>query len=359
MFKIPFFSKSKKYLGIDIGTSSVKVVELSHSKKGIVLENYGERINKVSEKDLESGIRTKAFFSSDREIANSVKEILNEAKISTREAVFSIPDFMSFFTVFTTPPMPKEEVASVVRFEARQHIPLPLQEMALDWSLIDENGEADSKKKGSKILLVAVPNKTILKYQKVAEMAGIKVSTIEAEVFSLTRAAIRNDDIPKVIQLIDMGVQSTTITIAKDGIVRATYSIDFSVGENIKRLAGSLDVSYNKAEEMIKVKGLNDQKIRSLLEPQIKNLVSESKQVSNNYFKHEKKEVEKIIIAGGAAVMPGLSEYFNENVEKETQVVNPFSDIAYPPLLEDVIKEMGPRYSVAIGLALRDIQNKK
>ncbi len=359
MFKLPFFSKSKRFLGIDIGTSSVKVVELSHSKKGTVLENYGERINKVNEKELESGIRKKAFFASDREVANSVKEILTETKIGSREAVFSIPDFMSFFTVFTTPPMPKEEIASVVRFEARQHIPLPLQEMALDWSLIEDDEEKENKKKGSKILLVAVPNKTILKYQKVAEMAGIKVSTIEAEVFSLARAAVKKDDVSKTVQLIDLGVQSTTITITKDGSVRSTYSIDFSVAEIVKELAGSLDVSYNEAEEIIKSKGLIDERVGSIVRSHVDDLVSESKQVSDSYFKHEKKEIEKIIVAGGAALIPGLSEYFSEKVKKEVQIADPFVDITYPPMLKDVIKEMGPRYSVAVGLALRDIENSK
>ena len=359
MFKIPFFGKSKRYLGIDIGISSVKVIELSHTNKGTVLENYGERVSKVNERDLKNSIKRKAFFSSDSEIANSVKEILAESKIATRDAVFSIPDFMSFFTVFTTPPMPKEEVASVVRFEAKQHIPLPLQEMTLDWSLIDESDEKDSKKNGLKILLVAVPNKTILKYQKVAEMAGIKDSKIEAEVFSLTRATVKNDDISKIVQLIDIGIQSTTITIAKGGLVRSTYSIDFSIGEIIKQLAGSLDLSYNEAEDLIKSKGLKDEKLGSFLRSQVDRLVSESKQVSDSYFKHEKKEVEKIIIAGGAALMSGLTEYFFERTKKETQVADPFSNISYPPLLKDIIKEMGPRYSVAVGLALRDIDNKK
>ena len=359
MFKIPFFCKSKRYLGIDIGISSVKVIELSHTSKGTVLENYGERVVKVNERDLKSGVKKKTFFSSDREVASSVKEILTEAKIGTREAVFSIPDFMSFFTVFTTPPMPKEEVASVVRFEAKQHIPLPLQEMTLDWSLMDESDEKDSRKKGLKILLVAVPNKTILKYQKVAEMVGIKVSTIEAEVFSLTRATVKKDDIPKIVQLIDIGIQSTTITITKDGVVRSTYSIDFSIGEIIKQLACSLDLSYNEAEELIKSKGLEDEKLGSFLRAQMDKLVSESKQVSDSYFKHEKKDVEKIIIAGGAALMSGLTEYFSERTKKETQVADPFSNISYPPLLKDIIKEMGPRYSIAVGLALRDIENKK
>ncbi|MGI6637189.1 MAG: type IV pilus assembly protein PilM [Minisyncoccales bacterium] len=361
MFKIPFFRKSERHLGIDIGTSSVKAVELSYSKKGTVLQNYGERINKIDKKDLEGGIRKKAFFASDREVADSIKDILNETKIGTKEAIFSIPDFMSFFTVFTTPPMPKEEIASVVRFEARQHIPLPLQEMTLDWSLIDNDQAVgkDNKKKELKILLVAVPNKTILKYQKVAEMAGIKVAAIEAEVFSLARAVIGKEDINKTIQLIDLGVQSTTITIVKSGIVRSTYSIDFAVGEIVKELADNLEIDYNEAEELIKDKGIDDQKIGSFLRLRFSGLASESKQVSDNYFRNEKKEIDKVIVGGGAAQMSGLAEFLKEQTQKETEIANPFLNIVYPPILEPVIKDMSPRYSVAVGLALRYIENKK
>ncbi len=359
MFKIPFFGKSKKHLGIDIGTFSVKVVELSRSKSGINLENYGERVNRVDEKDLENSIRKKAFFSSDQDVADHIREILTEAKISAKEAVFSIPDFMSFFTVFTAPPMPKEEIASVVRFEARQHIPLPLQEMALDWLLIDDEETKSNKKSGSKILLVAVPNKTILKYQKIADLAGIKLSTIEAEVFSLARSSINKEDTPKTVQLIDLGVQSTTITVSRNGGIRSTYSIDFSSSENVKHLAEALAVSYNEAEEIIKKEGLIGERSGAIMRPRMDILVSESKQVSDSFFRNEKKEVEKIILAGGAAQTPGLTEYFAKNTGKEVEIVNPFSNIIHPPILEEVIKEMGPRYSVAIGLALRGMDNKK
>lgn len=358
MFKIPFFNKNEKYLGIDIGTSSVKVVELSHNRKEIVLENYGEKMNKMNEEEMEGGIRKRELFSSDREIANSVKDILTKAKIETKEAVFSLPDFMSFFTVLTIPRMPKEEIASVIQFEAKQYVPLPLQEMALDWLLIDEDKEKDTKK-DFEVLLVAVPHKTILKYQKIAEMAGIKVSAVEAEVFSLVRAGVKKDDISKTVQLIDIGIQSTTITIVKDGIIRSTYSIDFSLGKNIKQLASNLDTNYNEAEELIKSKGLKDENMSSLLRAQVDSLIFESRQVSDNYFKNKKREIEKIVIAGGMALMPGFVEYFSEKIKKETEVVDPFLNISYPSLLRDIIKEMGPRYSVAVGLALRNIENKK
>ncbi len=359
MFKISFLGKTERYLGIDIGTASVKVVELSSSKKGVTLENYGERINRVDEKNIQGELRKKAFFSSDEEVAASIKDILDEAKIKTKEAIFSIPDFMSFFTVFTIPPMPKDEISSVVQFEARQHIPLSLQEMTLDWSLIDDKDEKDSKKRGHKVLLVAVPNKMIQKYQKIAQMAGITVSAIEAEVFSLARAAIKPEDMAKTVQLIDIGVQSTTITMIRDGVIRATYSVDFAVGEIIKDLAGILKISYNEAEKMIREKGLEDEKIGEFLQLQVGDLASESKQVSANYFKHEKRETDKIIVAGGTALMTGLPGLLTRQAGKPTETVDPFSNIAYPPILEDVIKEMGPRYSVVVGLTLRYIENKK
>ena len=359
MFKIPFFGKKKKYLGIDIGTFSTKVVELSYSKNTAVLENYGEKINKIDNKDLENNIRKKTFFSSDQEVANNIKSILSKTKINSQEAVFSIPDFMSFFTVFTTPPMPKEEIASVVRFEARQHIPLPLEEITLDWSLIKNKENKKDEKKELKILLVAVPNKTILKYQKIADLIGIKFSAIEAEIFSLARSSIKKEDILKTIQLIDLGVQSTIITILRNNSIQSTYSIDFSSSENIKYLADFSKISYNEATKIVEREGLANGKMGFLMKQRIDELISESKRVSDSFFRSEKKEVEKIILTGGSSLIPGLLEYFIEKTGEEVEIVDPFSNIVYPPILKETLKEIGPRYSVAVGLALRGMENKK
>ena len=144
----------------------------------------------------------------------------------------------------------------------------------------------------------------------------------------------------------------------KNGSLRLAYSIDFSNSENINHLASILNIDYNEAEELVKEKGLIDSQIGNLMKSKIDNLISESKQINDNFFRNEKKEVEKIIFAGGPSLTPGFLKYFSEKTGKKVEIISPFSDISYPVALEEKIKEMGPRYSVAVGLALREMNNK-
>ncbi len=360
MFNIPFFKTAKRSVGIDIGTFSIKIVELSYSKNKVTLENYGEKVSQISDQELYKSLRRKAFFASDEEIAEIIKNILREAKISTKEAFLSIPDFMSFFTVFSTPPISREEVASVVQFEARQHVPLPLQEMTIDWSIIDEKlpPEQEKEKKGLRVLLVAVPNKAMNRYEKIASLAGIKLAGLEAEVFSLLRAAVKGDDLKKVIQLIDVGIQSTTITIIRNNMIVSTYSIDFSISEIIKHLADILGMSYNEAGKALKNQGLEEDTVDKIIRPKIDSLISESIRVANEFSRNERKDIEKIILAGGSALMPKLKEYFSSFTGKETQIIDTFSEISYPSDLNEIIEEVSPRYAIATGLALRGVEKK-
>jgi len=227
MIKIPFFKKRKSILGIDAGTFSTKIVHLSYFQKGKAnLENYGEKFNEIKREELYKSIRKKISPLSLEEAAEDIKNILIKAKIKEKKAVFSIPDFMTFFTTFKIPFMPKEEMDSTVRFEAKQHIPIPLKEVFLDWSIAEE---ADKElRKGPKIILVAVPNKIIDEYQKIAKLAGVDLLSIEAEIFSLVRTLANDKDKNKTIQLIDVGVQSTTISIVEGGLIKSAFSINFS-----------------------------------------------------------------------------------------------------------------------------------
>ena len=354
---LSFFAKPQKYLGIDIGTFSIKIVELSYSKKGIFLENYGEKINEIRESQIDNTLEKKIFLLSEEDTANSIKEILGALKIETKKAVFSIPDFMSFFTIFNIPLVPKEDIDSTVRFQAKQHIPLPLEKTSLDWLVIRE--EENRGKKELKILMVAVPNNIMIKYQKVARLAGIESFSVEAEVFSLARALTKKDNQNKVIQLIDIGIQSTTITISENNRIKSTYSINFSNGKNIRGLADLLNISYNEAEKMIEKRGIDDSETKEFFKERIDNLVMESNKVSDSFFKQEKKKIDKIIFSGGLPVIPGFLNYFIKKTGKDVSIAQPFSDINYPPSLNHIIQELGARYSVAIGLALRNINIKK
>jgi type IV pilus assembly protein PilM len=350
---MPLFNKTKNFLGIDIGTFSTKMVELSYSKKGkITLVNYAEKANSPEMEEIFRSPRKKSFSLDHKQIAANVKKVLDDAEVKKREAVFSIPDFMTFFTVFKTPPMPEEEIGATIQFEARQHIPLPLKDVTLDWSVIEKGNEKE--KIGSKVLLVAVPNKVINEYQQVAQLAGIDLLSIEAEAFSLARASVSSQDVGKTIQLIDIGVQSTTISIVKDGSIKATYSIDFSEIEMIKALAVKSSMSYTQARQTKDQVGFKkDSEQSKALCEQLDVLVNEIKQIADNLFRTEKKEINKVVLSGGSSLIPGLREYIEVGTKKETKIIDPFLEFSYPLTLKEALKEMGPRYAIATGLALR------
>ncbi len=352
----------KKFLGIDIGTSFVKMVELSRFGHRIKLENYGSLSARMFyKKPFRSFEKSTLLLSSD-DIARAILAIVEEAQIKTRKAVFSIPDFSTFFTNFELPQMSKEEVPQAVRYEARQHIPLPLGEVTLDWQVIEE--KPATEKKTIKILLVAVPNEVVYQYQKIAQLSKLDLFALEAEVFSLVRPLIKEDE-KEPVGVIDIGAQTTTCSIVDKKIIKMSHSFDMSGDDLTMTISRALNIDFSQANNLKKeydIKGLDStsgdeaRTIREILLPLIDVFLREIEKTFNDFYLQEKKGIEKVIIAGGTALLPGLKEYFEGQLKKEVIIANPFSNIFYPPILEKTLAEMGPSYAIAAGLALRGLE---
>lgn len=372
MFRIRF--GPKKFLGIDVGTSDIKIVEMGRRGKTIRLENYGEvGTSFVKERPFRT-YKKDTLLLSDKDVARAIQDICREAEIKTKEVNFSIPDFCSFFTSFEMPAMSKEELPEAVRYEVRPYIPLPLSEITLDWLIT----EGKVSKTPLKILVVAIPNDIISQYQAIANFSNLKLKVLEPEVFSLARVLIKNKNKKekKIIGLIDIGARSTTCSVFEEGTLRTSYSFNIAGNELTERLARSLNIEYNKAEELKKKHGLvlansevtqpglpqqnfgsKDKKnIRKILIPLVDSILGEIKKAFRNFYQNEGKEVEKIILAGGLALLPGLKEYFFAELKKEVVISNPFLDTSYPPILKEVLEKRGPFYAVAVGLALKGLE---
>jgi type IV pilus assembly protein PilM len=348
----PFKAAPQKFLGIDIGTSSIKIVELSRSGERKKLENYGE-ISALAlyEKPFRTFEKNTLYLRS-QEIAKAILAIFAEAGMQARQACLSIPDFSTFYTSFWLPAMTTEELPEAVSFEARQHIPLPLSEVTLDWQVI-ESETAAKNETSRKILLVAVPNEVINQYQAIANLIKLEISTLEAEVFGLTRALTTDKS---TIGLLDIGAQSTTISIIKDGVLTVSHSFDIAGNEFANRISKALGVDLKEAEEVKKKQGLRgEERLREVLKPIIDLILSEVEKISQDFYSSERKKIEKFILAGGTAFLPGLKEYFSEKLKKEVEIASPFSNIFYPPILKETLEEMGPSYAIAIGAALRGL----
>lgn len=363
MFKNIFKFRPKKFLGIDIGTSYIKIVEISRKGKNFKLENYGElgilyprgKPFRVFEQDT--------LLLSNQDIAQTIQIICQEAKIQTKDVIFSIPDFSSFFTTFKLPEMTEEEIPQAIRYEVRPYIPLPLSEISIDWLIT----EGEVGRTPLKVLVVAIPNDIISQYQEIANISKLNLKTLEPEVFALIRSLsflIRGDD-KKITALVDIGARTTTCSILEQEILKISHSFNIGSNELTEILARSLNIDYNKAEELKRKHGLilggsafgkTRQTIREILLPLVDAILDETKKIFRNFYQTEGKEIEKIILAGGLALLPGLKEYFYNEIKKEIVIANPFLNLSCPPILAEILQKSGPSYAVAVGLALKGLE---
>ena len=356
----PFKITPKGFLGIDIGTSAIKIVEMSRAGKRKKLDNYGEmKAEALYEKPFRTFEKSTLSFSN-RDVVRALSAVLKEAGFKTNKAFFSIPDFSTFFTTISLPAMTDEEIPQAVNYEAPQHIPLPLQSVTLDWQIVEREAGASLNTETIKILLVAVPKDVVQQYQQIADAVGLELLSMEAEVFSLSRALVGEAEKNQTISLVDIGARSTTINIIDNGILRVSHSFDTSGSDFTTVVAKGLNKDYEEAELLKKKQGLlsegNGSKEAML--PLIDLIIEEVKKIFSSFFQAEGKEVRRVLLAGGSAFMPGIIDYFMKNLSKPTEIANPFTNIYYPPILEDTLKEIGPSYAIAVGAALRGLEQE-
>lgn len=346
-FNIFSIGKSpKSYLGVDIGTLSIKVVELSNENNRPKLENYAI----LTDYNLVENPVQKVFGG---EAALMLRRILKESEISAKEINMSMPIFSSFLTIMELPQMPESEISSAIQFEAKKYIPVPLESVLIDWSIIQSNSEDKIS-----VLLIAIPKDLVNEYTSVARDTDLKLINLELETMAAARALIGNDPVPAV--LIDMGSRDTTISVVDGGYVRISHSIETS-GEDLTRaLAKSLNINWRRAEELKKEQGLtimdSNSQIGGVLNPLLDVIGNAVKNIIDLYFRKTNKKPEKIVIYGGASKMPGFPEYLKNSIGLDIVTGNPFGKIMYNEKLKPIIEKTGHEFTIAVGLALKALQ---
>lgn len=344
----------KKMVGVDIGTASIKIVELSRWGQGKTLENYGEIKSVSLYKEPFRNIEKGSYLLSNYFVSRAIRAVLDEARIKTRAAVFAIPDFSTFCTSFVLPPMSAKELPEAVYYNAPQYIPLPATEMTLDWKLI--KGTPGNRNSQLKIFLVAIPNQTVQDYRTVAQLAGLELFAVEAEALGLARALIKKNR--SCLCLIDLGVQSTTVNIAVGQNLVKSYSIDFSASQLTYAVSSALGLGHAQAEELKNRQGLSgpNQSISKTLHLLINPLLLEVRKILYEFQQEEGIDGDIIYLTGGTALLPGLREYLQEALKKKVEIPNCFSDLLSPPILGETLESIAPSFSVATGVALGGLE---
>jgi len=351
------FSKtSKSVLGVDIGTSSIKVVQLRREHGRVILETYGA-IALGPYAGVEIGRATSLPA---EKIAEALKDVIREANITTADAAISIPYSSSLISIVKLPKAVEKQLAQVVPIEARKYIPVPINEVMLDWFVVSGGSHAPGDVDKIEVLLVAIHNDTITKFKNIGIEATVATAFFEIEVFSAVRAALEHGLAP--VAVVDMGAATTKFYVVERGLIRESHIINRGAQDLTLAAARGLNITIAQAEERKRKVGLMTNPPADLasavqsFELTLAPLVSEISRTISNYEQRSNQTLSALVLTGGGATLRGFLEYAQPKIQTEIRLADPFGKTQAPAFLERILKEAGPEFSVAVGLALRRLQ---
>ncbi|HUC31376.1 MAG TPA: type IV pilus assembly protein PilM [Candidatus Paceibacterota bacterium] len=347
--------QKKSYLGVDIGTTSIKMVEVTAGKKAPRVVNYGILESSGYLARANQALQTSGLKIFEEDAVTLLKALVKELGSSTKDAVASLPPFDVFMTLVDFPAMEAKEVAKALVYQAKQYIPMPLSEVALDWMKIadyqDEKGFAHQK-----ILLISVPQEQIKKYQRMFQSAGLHLLALEIESLSIARI-FAGDPTPTIV--VDIGSRSTNIVFMEKGTLTWSAQSDIAAASLTQALATSLGINPMRAEELKKERGIlgvgPNHELSTIMMPFLDAIVNEVKGATYSYRQQFSTAAvaERIVLAGGGANLSGIERYFEKEFAIPVVKATPFSRFECPDAITSFIPELGAPMTVALGLGMK------
>ncbi len=362
-----FFNQDEPVaLGVDLGSSAIKIVQIRKKNGQAVLETYGEL---ALGPYAGLGIGQAVVLPPDK-IAQALTDLMKEKEvnITTKKCGISIPFASSLMSVIEMPEVSPKQLSVMVPLEARKYIPVPISEVMLDWSIIPksevevgENAEAELPPALAKVdvLIVAIHNETIARYQEIVAKSGLEAGFFEIEIFSTMRAVL--DETLRPVMIIDMGAASSKLYVIERGIIRFSHTVNRGSQDITLTISKSLGITLERAEVMKRQVGATGEN-KNLTDVIVLTLDYIFTEVNNTLLAFEKKHnktISKVILVGGGSALKGFRELAKNNLKTEVVLADPFNKVSAPAFLENILKETGPEFAVAIGLALRKLAEEE
>lgn len=342
-------------LGIDIGTSSIKIVQIAEKRGSAVLETYGEiALGPYNEADVGQSVNPPA-----EKVSEALTDLMREANVTSRVGGIAVPLSASLISLITLPTKDQEELKQMIPIEARKYIPVPISEVSLDWFVIPDSeaeflgaaGKARSPN-STDILLVAIHNSALTRYDTVIKGASLTPRFYEIEPFSLSRASYEHTTTPTMV--IDFGASGTRVYVIEFGIIDVSHTINRGGQDITRSLASSLSLTFTEAEKMKRESGVSASEAGAST---LNYIFSEAHRIYLTYQRKEGKPISKIVLTGGGANLTGVIEMAKKEFDAPVELATPFDRVQTPAFINDVLKGAGPTFSNAVGLALRALKN--
>lgn len=349
------FGKDETF-GLDIGSSSIKLVQLKEGKGGYFLVKAG--MIPLPPESIVDGSIIDALS-----VVEAIKTLLKDQKVKARNVASSISGHSVIIKRVTLPVMTEEELADSIQWEAEQYIPFNIDEVNIDFQILG----ADPEGKGQmEVLLVACKKEVVEDYVSVIREAGLNPVVLDIDAFALENMFEINYPVPKGenIALVNIGASVTNINILSDGVTSFTRDISIGGHRFTEEIQKALHLNFHDAEALKtgdKVEGRSRDEVQPVIEKVVDLIASEVKRTIDFFLSQAPGEyVSRILLSGGTSKSEGILEAIREKIGIATERVNPFNNIEYNKRRFDpsYIEDIAPFMAVAVGLALRKAGDK-
>ncbi len=368
-FQNLFKKPGESVLGVDVGSSSIKIVQMRKRKGRAILETYGEialgpygnfAIGQVTNLPPER-------------IAEALKDVMKESNVTTLQSGVSIPFKSSLVSLIELPAMPEKQLREMIPLEARKYIPVPISEVTLDWWVVptehdstldfvesddDQTRLKQAELRKAQVLLVSIHNEVLNTYNTFVQTAGLQADFFEIEMFSATRSLLAGETEP--VMIFDFGASSAKIYVIERGIVKFSHIINKGSQDITMSISKGMNISFDEAERIKRNLGTgvvqNEKDVYEIISLPLDYIFSEASSMVLSFQKRFNKTISKVILTGGGSGMKGVLDLAKANFQTEVIMGDPFAKVETPAFLEDVLKSTGLEFAVAIGIALRKLQ---
>ena len=346
-----FRKKSPTLLGIDISSTSVKLLELSQTGNRYRVETFAVG-------SLARDVVTEKRIADPDKLAETITQVVQQSKTKNRHAAAAMSDSSVITKVVQmNAGLSDVEIENQITYEADKYIPYPLEEVSLDFTNL---GETPNHPGSNDILLVASRSENVQEREESFEKSGLLLRVLDVESYAMERAVALLDDQPvpeddKIIAIFDIGALVTNLTVLSGGVTIFSREEWFGGDELITNIASHYEMPRRDALNALRQKTLPDDFRHALLMPFIDGVVLQVRRALQFFFSASQySEIHRVVLAGGSANLPGLSDLITDQMGIETVIANPFRHMEIAKQVNAQELEMlAPSLMICCGLALR------
>ncbi len=349
------FGKKQSLVGLDIGSHTIKAVELeSVGNKGYRLTNWGISAP-LAEAIVDGEIMDRQL------VTDAISNLFESRGLKSRTVVAAVSGRAVIVKKITMNKLSADDAQQAVYWEAEQHVPYDINDVSLDFEIL---GPAPSDPKQMQVLLVAAKKDMVASFSDLIREAGLSPLIVDVDSFAAQNALEANYDFTseEVVAALNIGSEITNINITQGGVPYFTKDLQVGGSTFIEAAQRKFNMSQSEAAAAVRGESGAGLEVVPVIEQACEGLATALER-AQTYLRTagEAGPISRIVLCGGSALTPGLSEFLNRRFGVPAEVANPLSRIAYDPALfagQDVMK-VAPLLTVGIGLALRRLGDKK